>query len=99
MNSDKTISMLIDEFISEMDSKSYMQKNTKWVLNRFLTWMVKNKINVRNPRRADIIHYKQSIIDEGKTPSTVNRYLAPVRTFFAYLERNGIYTNIAAGIK
>ena len=74
-------------------------QNTKWVLNRFVVWMIKNKINVRNPRRADIIHYKQSIIDEGKTPCTVNRYLAPVRTFFGWLERNGIYNNIAAGIK
>jgi integrase/recombinase XerD len=99
MNSDKTINMLIDEFISEMDSKPYVQKNTRWVLNRFVIWMVKNKINVRHPRRADIIHYKQSIIDENKTPCTVNRYLAPVRTFYAWLERNGIYTNIAAGIK
>jgi site-specific recombinase XerD len=99
MNSDKSINMLIDEFISEMDSKVYVQKNTKWVLTRFVTWMVKNKIDVRNPRRADIIHYKQAIIDEKKTPCTVNRYLAPVRTFFSWLERNGIYSNIAAGIK
>ena len=99
MNTNKLINDLVDEFISEMDSKSYVQKNTRWVLNRFVTWMVKSGVDVRNPRRADVIHYKQAIIDEGKTPTTVNRYLAPVRSFFAWLERNGTYTNIAAGIK
>ncbi|MCK9326335.1 MAG: site-specific integrase [Bacteroidales bacterium] len=99
MNTDRLINDLVDEFISEMDSKRYVQENTRWVLNRFVTWMVKNGIDVRNPRRADIIHYKQAVIDEGKTPTTVNRYLSPIRSFFAWLERNGIYTNVAAGIK
>lgn len=99
MNTDKLIKELVEEFISEMDSKKSVQDNTKWVLNRFITWMVKSGIDVRNPRRADIIHYKNAIIDEGKTPTTVNRYLAPVRSFFAWLERIGVYTNIAAGIK
>ena len=99
MNSDKLLNDLIDEYISEMDSKKYVQKNTQWVISRFVKWMVKAGIDVRNPRRADIIHYKQVLIDEGKTPTTINRYLAPVRTFFAWLERNSIYQNVAAGIK
>ena len=99
MNTEKPINKLIAEYTEQMDAKQYVQKNTHWVLQRFVTWMVRNNIDVRDPRRADIIHYKNSIISEYKTPTTVNRYLAPVRGFFHWLEDCGYYSNIAIGIK
>lgn len=99
MKSDKPILELIENFVSELDVKPYVRKNQTWVLHRFVTWMTKTAVDVRNPRRADIIHYKNSLLTEGKTPTTVNTYLAPVRTFFQYLENTGIYENIAAGIR
>ncbi|MDH5524553.1 MAG: site-specific integrase [Desulfobulbaceae bacterium] len=99
MNTEKPLNKLVSEYTGQMDAREYVQKNTLWVLQRFITWMVKARIDVRNPRRADIIHYKNSVISEGKTPTTVNRYLAPVRGFFRWLDDSGIYTNVAAGIK
>jgi integrase/recombinase XerD len=99
MNSNLSLIALVDQFLSEVDAKPYVIKNYKWRLDKFINYMVKNKIDVRNPRRADIIHYKQALIDQGKTPPTVNTYLAPIRCFFAFLENRGIYENIAGGIK
>ena len=96
---EKPINKLIAEYISEMDVKPYVQVNTRWVLDRFVKWMVVQRINVKQPRRADIIHYKNTLITEGKTPTTVDRYLSPIKTFFTWMESNGYYTNIAAGIK
>jgi integrase/recombinase XerD len=99
MKSDKPILELISDFVSELDVKPYVRKNQTWVLHRFVNWLTQNKIDVRNPRRADIIHYKNSLLTEGKTPCTVNTYLAPVRNFFGWLENSGIFENIAAGIR
>ena len=99
MSIEKPINMLIAEYTEQMDSKEYVQANTLWVLRRFVNWMVCNKIDVRNPRRADVIHYKNTVISEGKTPMTVNRYLAPIRGLFRWFEENAIYNNIAAGVK
>jgi len=99
MNTEKTVNTLIKDYSEQMDAKSYVQKNTLWVLSRFVTWMVVNRVDVRNPRRADIIHYKNDLINEGKTPTTVKRYLSSVRSFFNYLEKESIYENVSAGIK
>lgn len=99
MNTEKGINQLVDDYTEAMDALKYIQKNTKFVLNKWVVWMVTNKINITEPRRADIVKYKQYLIDKSYTPSTINRYLAPVRCFFRYLENNGIYSDIASGIK
>ena len=99
MKSEKPILELIENFVSELDVKPYVRKNQTWVLHRFVNWMTKTGVDVRNPRRADIIHYKNVLLTDGKTPTTVNTYLAPVRSFFQWLENSGIHENIAAGIR
>lgn len=99
MNTEKPINTLIREYTEQMDARQYVQKNTLWVLERFVKWMVVSGIDVRNPRKADVVHYKNDLIKDGKTPTTVNRYLAPVRCFFNWLADNNIYDNVAAGVK
>ena len=99
MNTDKSINSLVAEYVSEQDMKPDVQKNTLWVLQRFVNWMVKNRIDVRNPRKANIIHYKTALIGEKKSPTTVNRYMAPVRGFYGWLDDCNIYENITLGVK
>lgn len=99
MNTEKTINALIKEYTEQMDAKPYVQRNTLWVLQKFVRFMVVSKINVTEPRKADIICYKNHLISEGKTPATVNRYLAPVRGFFRWLDSCGYYQNVSDGVK
>jgi site-specific recombinase XerD len=99
MNTEKPLNRLITDYVEQLDCKEYVQKNTLWVLQRFVKWMTINRVNISEPRRADIIHYKNTITSEGKTPTTLNRYMSPVRGFFRYLEKENIYSDIAVGIK
>jgi site-specific recombinase XerD len=99
MNSDKTIKELIADHLENMEAEDYVKKNKLFVIMRFVNWLVKNKIDVRAPRFADVLRYKEALIAENKTPTTINAYLAPVRGFFKYLENNAIYSNIVTGLK
>ena len=97
MNSSKPILQLMDEFLSNKDVRENSRKKYRESLTVFITWLTCNA-DVRNPLRSDIIRYKQSLIDSGKVPSTVDSYLVSVRQFFKYLEELGVYDNIAAGV-
>ncbi|MCF0224797.1 MAG: tyrosine-type recombinase/integrase [Fibrobacter sp.] len=54
---------------------------------------------IREPSRLDIIAYKEFLEAEGKKPTTGRLYLAAVKGFFAWLEQEGLYRNIAAKVK
>ena len=67
MNTEKSILQIVDEIASELDYKeNYTRNRVKYNVCRFINWMVRNKIDVRHPRRADVISYKQAMISEGK---------------------------------
>lgn len=98
MKSDKTINHLVREFLSEQDVNDNSRYQYNVNINQFIHYCVVSKVNVRHPRRADIIAYKAYLLRQGKSPSTIDCYLTTVRKFFAWLEGNGIYDNIAAGV-
>lgn len=98
MKSDKTINQLIREFLSEQDVNDNSRYQYKINMNQFVTYCVVSKINVRHPKRSDIIAYKAYLLRQGKSTSTIDCYLTTVRKFFSWLESNGIYDNIAAGV-
>ncbi len=98
MKSDKTINHLVREFLSEQDVNENSRYQYKININQFIHYCVVSKIDVRRPKRADIIAYKAYLLRGGKSTSTIDCYLTTVRKFFAWLEGNGIYDNIAAGV-
>jgi integrase/recombinase XerC/integrase/recombinase XerD len=60
--------------------------------------MTKHSSDARQPRRAEIINYKEYLIRSGKALTTIDAYMTPVRGFFKWLESEGIYENVAAGV-
>lgn len=98
MKSEKTINQLITEFIENLDVTETSRKHYRANLGRWFRFCNIHKIDVRIPRRADVIMYKNEMIANGKSMTTIDAYLSAVRQFFAWLEACGIYENIAAGI-
>ena len=51
------------------------------------------------PCRADIENFRDSLIDAGKSASTVCLYLSATKLFFRWLSQEGIYQNVADNVK
>lgn len=98
MRFDKPILQLMDEFLANQDIHEASRKKYRENLQVFLLWLTRNANDVTTPKRSEIINYKQSLIDSKKAATTIDAYMVPVRQFFKWLEDEGIYDNIAAGI-
>ena len=55
--------------------------------------------NIVNPIRADLENWRDSLIDSGKSASTVQLYLCSSKLFFRWLAQEEIYKNIADNLK
>ena len=100
MNTDKTITQLIDQFTSELD----VQDNSKHLYRRnvkaFYRWVQAANKEPYDLSRSDVIEYKKHILEECKhSLLTVDSYLTAVRRFYDWLELNDISSNIVAGIR
>lgn len=99
MNSDKPILKLMDDFLACQDIRENSRKKYRDNLHVFIGWITKNIEDVRNIQKSDIIQYKEWLIKSGRTASTIDNYLAPVRQFFKYLAENDIHKNISVGVR
>jgi site-specific recombinase XerD len=88
----------IKEFLKNHDVTNNSRAVYKYTINYFFKWLVKQGRDTTRPTRADLIEYKAGI-RETLTPNTVGLYIASVKTFFRYLSNEGLYDNIARGIK
>jgi len=98
MNSNKSILQLMDSFLANQDIRETARKRYRENLHVFISWLTRNNEDIRNPRRSDIIAYKEHLIQSGKAATTIDAYLVPVRQFFKWLEEEQIYDNVAAGV-
>ncbi len=82
--------------------KGYIDASPKTVdtytkaIKQFFLYLVDNGIT--SPTRETIIAYRDYLKLEHK-PTTVQSYLAAVRLFFQWTEREGVYPNVAQRVK
>lgn len=98
MNSTKPILSLMDEFLGNQDVRPNSRKKYRDNLIVFIGWLTRNA-DLTNMTRQTIIAYKTWLNETGRSPSTVDNYLAPVRQFFKYFAENDIHKNITIGVK
>lgn len=58
-----------------------------------------NENNISVPTREDLENFRDSLIDGGKSASTVALYMTSAKLFFRFLSIEGIYSNIGDHIK
>lgn len=54
---------------------------------------------IKEPKREDIIAYRDDLKAAGLKPTTVQNYITAVRLFFSWTEQEGYYPNVAEHIK
>lgn len=99
MQINKPILQLLDEFLRNQGSLSEGSRmKYRDNLHNFIFWLTRNG-SVTSPTRRDIIAYRDALMKMGRAAMTIDNYMTTVRRFFAWLEEEGIYDNIAAGIR
>jgi integrase/recombinase XerD len=98
MNTDKPILALMEEFLENKDISDTARRRYRENLTMFITWLTRNSKDIHNPKRSEIILYKEGLIAAKKALTTIDAYLVPVRQFFRWLEDQQIYDDVAAGV-
>lgn len=98
MNTTKPILQLVNEFVLNQDIRQNSKANYRNTLKTFVSWMVKTRVDVRNPQRVNILQYKEFLLTSGRSIRTVDSYLSSVRRFFKWLSELNIHPDIAAGV-
>jgi len=87
---------VVQKYIDLLDVKPKSRDTYQKALKQFMLFLESNAIT--QPTRADILKYKAYLMDNYKA-CTVSSYMTAVKGFFAFLEAEKIYPNIANGIK
>lgn len=87
---------LINSFTRYLDVSPNSTKSYLAGVKRFIRFMSDNGITT--PTRDTVIMYKKALI-EKYSANTVAISLSSIRKFFGWLESEGLYANITAGIK
>ena len=92
---------MVDRFIASQDVSKPSRATYSRQLKQFTSWLLKTgKVEALNTlQRQDILAYREYLLSIGKSSYTVDGYMTSVRKFFAWLEAEKIYPNIARGVK
>lgn len=86
----------LQQFAAYIDARPKTIETYSRALQRFFAYLLQHRITA--PNRADVIAYRDHLKTTCK-PATVNAYLIAVKRFFQWTSAEGIYSNIAAGVK
>lgn len=93
------LAKLLDAFILSQDVKQSSRNLYIRTLRQYLLWVEETGRNHSNIVRADIIRYKEDLLEKGLSPLSVGSYLTVVRKFYEWAEANKLYVNVAKGVK
>ena len=91
-----TTKMIIEDYANSLDVNKGTSYNYLSSIRYFLNWLINN--DIKSVNRQVILDYKRYLVSKYSSASTVNQYLAGVRSLFRYLETIGI-PNVMATIK
>lgn len=88
---------LFARYINYLDTSPKTVETYTKALRRLFNFFALNGIT--QPRREDIIAYREALEAEGLKPTTRQNYITAARIFFKWTAQEGLYPNIADHIK
>lgn len=88
---------IVDRWLASLDAKPTTIDTYRKAIRAFLSWT--SQQGITRPRREDILAYKRALESTGKSPYTVGSYLTATRRFFAFLEAEQLYPDVAKNVK
>jgi len=92
---------LIQAFLDSQDIKQTSKATYSRSLKQFTSWLQETgrAARMETLTRLDILAYRDSLLESGKSAYTVQAYLASVKQLYAWLEAEKAYPDITRGIK
>lgn len=87
---------MFESFLKYVDAKPQTVETYRRALKPFFLYLAEGEIS--NPSRPEILAYRDRL-KQSKAAATVRLYIAAVRRFFSWTEQEGLYPDIARGIK
>lgn len=87
----------IQKFLEYIDVSDNTIKEYSAGLKRFFQYCFEK--NITQIERKDIIEFREELKALQKSPATINLYLASVKSFFKWLEYEGLYKDVTRNIK
>lgn len=88
---------LVDRFIKFAGVSEKSALTYKIALRQLSKYFAVNSIE--QPARVDLENWRDGLIAEKKSPSTIQLYLTAAKIFFRWLNQEGCYPNIADNLK
>lgn len=89
---------VIQTFANSQDVKRSSRDLYTRTVSAFFAWVSATGRNVAALTLADLIEYKNELLNAGKSSLTVASYCNSVRRFYDWAEANKIYPNIGKGL-
>ena len=96
-NQNRFDGLLVDRFIKFAGVCEKSALTYKIALRQLCKYFAVNAVN--QPTRADLENWRDGLIAEKKSPSTIQLYLTAAKIFFRWLSQEGRYPNIADNLK
>ena len=88
---------LYNSFLDFLNVRPNSIATYKTGVKQFLKYLYENQIT--NPDRQNIIDFVDYLGEKGLKPTTIHSYLISVKIFFAWMEQEGLYPDIAKRVK
>jgi len=93
------LNTIVEHFLFSQDVRPQSRSVYRRSLKQFFAWVNDSGHDLNSLTREHILTYKQFLLDKGLSPLTVGSYITVLRLFYSFTSINGIYRNIAEGIK
>jgi integrase/recombinase XerD len=90
---------ILARFIASQDVSPSSRRLYARTLQQFFSWVDTRGYDLRDITRAEVIQYKQDLLDQGKSSLTVSSYITSVRMFYEWAEALKYYPNVARGVR
>lgn len=89
---------VFETYLKSVDSKESTRRTYRKALDCFSHWMEEKSLTILELTHADIVSYKDYLLNSNKSALTVNLYLSTLRGFFKWADGEEICKNVANGV-
>ena len=89
---------VFETYLLSVDAKESTRVTYRKALDCFSRWMDNREATIQGLSHADIVVYKDYLLNSNKSALTINLYLSALRGFFKWADGEEICKNIANGV-
>lgn len=91
MDEFKTIKDQINTFVKYQDVAEITKKRLEGNINKWHEWLIIKGIHHKEVTKPIIIRYKKELLENGRSPLTVQSYISAIKRYYKWQNENSIY--------